>query len=132
MHRNALIAALFAAAALAVASFFWFGSASIAPPPVDSHKTTEEVVAPSIVEEANRDAAPTDASSRRAEVASEEDSVADDPEIRAAMCGFKGRVVDHRLTPQAGCGVRMYRGAIESVLRFARRGLSTVQQLQCD
>jgi protocatechuate 3,4-dioxygenase beta subunit len=40
----------------------------------------------------------------------------DDPEIRAGLCGFKGRVVTHTKTPVADCGVRMYRGALDSIL----------------
>lgn len=41
----------------------------------------------------------------------------DDPEIRAALTGFRGRVVDHRRQPVAACGVRIYRGALDSILR---------------
>lgn len=117
MHRNALIAALFTVAALAVASFLWFGSGSFAPPPAATPSNAEEVASQISVGEGANESAPTDASSRRAEVASREDDLEDDPEIRAAMCGFKGRVVDHRMTPQSGCGVRIYRGAIDSLLR---------------
>lgn len=39
-----------------------------------------------------------------------------DPEIRAGLCGFKGRVVDARKAPVADCGVRVYRGAMDSIL----------------
>ena len=117
MHRNALIAVLFTIGALAVASFLWFGGGSFEPSPVEMPTATEQVVTTSTAGDADRESAPTDASSRRAEIASSEDNLEDDPEIRAAMCGFKGRVVDHRMTPQAGCGVRMYRGALDSLLR---------------
>jgi protocatechuate 3,4-dioxygenase beta subunit len=44
------------------------------------------------------------------------DPVLDDPEIRAGLSGFKGRVVDHQKAPVADCGVRLYRGALDSVL----------------
>jgi protocatechuate 3,4-dioxygenase beta subunit len=44
------------------------------------------------------------------------DDVLDDPEIRAGLSGFKGRVVDHQKRPVADCGVRLYRGALDSVL----------------
>lgn len=49
-------------------------------------------------------------------VASRHSELLDDPEIRAGLCGFKGRVVTHTKTPVADCGVRMYRGAMDSVL----------------
>lgn len=39
-----------------------------------------------------------------------------DPEIRAGLCGFKGRVVTHAKQPVGDCGVRIYRGAMDSVL----------------
>lgn len=41
---------------------------------------------------------------------------ADDPEILAGLSGFKGRVVTHQKQPVADCGVRIYRGAMDSVL----------------
>lgn len=40
----------------------------------------------------------------------------DDPEIRAGLTGFKGRVITHQKQPVADCGVRIYRGAMDSVL----------------
>tara|TARA_R110002072_G_scaffold264409_1_gene423119 strand:- start:23033 stop:26053 length:3021 start_codon:yes stop_codon:yes gene_type:complete len=39
-----------------------------------------------------------------------------DPDIRKALCGFKGRVVNHLKAPVADCGVRIYRGAMDSLL----------------
>ncbi len=53
---------------------------------------------------------------REAVAARTADPVLEDPEIRAALCGFKGRVVDHDQKPVADCGVRIYRGAMDSVL----------------
>ncbi|MCU0862655.1 MAG: carboxypeptidase-like regulatory domain-containing protein [Planctomycetes bacterium] len=52
----------------------------------------------------------------RAAVAAGDSELLDDPEIRAGLCGFKGRVVDHRKVPVADTGVRIYRGALDSVL----------------
>jgi len=40
----------------------------------------------------------------------------DDPAIRAGLCGFKGRVVNHLKMPVADCGVRIYRGAMDSMV----------------
>lgn len=53
---------------------------------------------------------------QRSAVAGVVDDVLDDPEIRAGLCGFKGRVVDARKAPVADCGVRMYRGAMDTML----------------
>jgi len=44
------------------------------------------------------------------------DDVLDDPEIQAGLSGFKGRILDHRKVPVADCGVRLYRGAMDSML----------------
>jgi hypothetical protein len=56
-----------------------------------------------------------DAGSRRA-VTPSRGPLYDDPEIQAALCGFKGRVVNHLKVPVPDCGVRMYRGAMDSIL----------------
>ena len=42
----------------------------------------------------------------------------DDPDIRAGLCGFRGRVVDFRKAPVPQTGVRIYRGAMDSVLNI--------------
>ncbi|MEC7582811.1 MAG: carboxypeptidase-like regulatory domain-containing protein [Planctomycetota bacterium] len=39
-----------------------------------------------------------------------------DPEIRAGLTGFRGRVVDHNKVPVADCGVELFRFALDSVL----------------
>jgi hypothetical protein len=49
-------------------------------------------------------------------VAARKASLLDDPEFVAGLTGFKGRVIDHEKAPVADCGVRMYRGALDSVL----------------
>jgi len=53
---------------------------------------------------------------QREEVASAPAAVLDDPEILAALTGFKGRVVTHGKQPVPDCGVRIYRGAMDVVL----------------
>ncbi len=52
----------------------------------------------------------------REAIASKDGDLLDDPEIRAGLCGFKGRVVTHRKVPVPDCGVRLYRGALDSVI----------------
>lgn len=59
--------------------------------------------------------ASTTGATRQVVVASGADLL-DDPEIRAGLCGFKGRVVDHKQQPVGDTGVRLYRGALDSVL----------------
>ncbi|MBX3464352.1 MAG: carboxypeptidase regulatory-like domain-containing protein [Planctomycetes bacterium] len=49
-------------------------------------------------------------------VAAAATGVLDDPEFVAGLTGWKGRVVDHTKKPVADCGVRLYRGALDSVL----------------
>jgi len=39
-----------------------------------------------------------------------------DPEIAAALSGFRGRVVDHKIQPVADTGVRIYRFSLDKVL----------------
>ncbi|MCR9244533.1 MAG: carboxypeptidase-like regulatory domain-containing protein [bacterium] len=40
----------------------------------------------------------------------------DDPEIRAGLQGFRGRVLTHDEKPVKGCGVRFYRAAMDVIL----------------
>ncbi|GAB4136783.1 MAG: hypothetical protein Fur0037_01580 [Planctomycetota bacterium] len=64
------------------------------------------------------EAAPRNATVKRQEVSLPASTrQEDDPEIRAALCGFKGRVVDARKNPVAGTGVRIYRFAADSLFR---------------
>ena len=118
MQRNVLIGGMVAVCVGLAVAVWRFGSSADAPPPVvDEQSANVTEVAAETAGETERQPQTTDASSRRAEIASIAEGVEDDPEIRAAMCGFKGRIVDHRMTPQAGCGVRMYRGAVDSVMK---------------
>jgi hypothetical protein len=50
-------------------------------------------------------------------------SVLDDPEIRAGLTGFKGRVVDHQKTAVADCGVRCF--AARSIRFFRKASTSS-------
>lgn len=118
MQRNQLFVVLLALAALAAGAFFAFSGDST---PVLDTGGTQPVVEPVIDAprggEGTVETLPTDASSKRERVATVDSTVLDDPEIRAAMTGYKGRVVDHTKKPVGKCGVRLYRGALDSVLR---------------
>lgn len=118
MQRNHLFVVLLALAALAAGAFFAFAGDTA--PPLDTGGPQPVVEQPVEVPnggEGTVETLPTDASSKRERAASVGSSVADDPEIRAAMTGYKGRVVDHTKAPVGKCGVRLYRGALDSVLR---------------
>ncbi|MEY4828913.1 MAG: hypothetical protein RLZZ562_709 [Planctomycetota bacterium] len=118
MQRNALFFVGLAAVAAIAFAAWQLGTNTAAPP-----QTTD---APIVIADTNEAEAQsseqqsmqtTDATTRRETMAVAEASIEDDPEIRAAMCGFKGRIVDHKKEPQARCGVRVYRGAIDTIMR---------------
>ena len=50
-----------------------------------------------------------------------------DPAVLAALCGFTGRVVDFQNQPVADCGVRIFRGAMDSIIRPGVSLMSDVQ-----
>ncbi|HEX6811572.1 MAG TPA: carboxypeptidase-like regulatory domain-containing protein [Planctomycetota bacterium] len=56
------------------------------------------------------------AAMQREGVAAKVSPLLEDPEIRAGLTGFKGRVVHRANAPVADCGVRLFRGALDSVL----------------
>ena len=119
MQRSTLLVlSVVIAAVAAVLVWCLGGSASAPPPPVDgpTMQAPQPVEAPMATGN-EPESQPTEANAHRATVAPVDASVMDDPEIRAAMTGFKGRVVDHQQTPKPACGVRIYRGAIDSVLK---------------
>src|SRR5262245_35355310 len=115
MQRPHLLA-IFLVLGIAIAALVWFGRAPAAPPPPLSERV--EVAAPEPDAAAGSGAtagATADAGARR-EAARPEAAGELDPEVRAALSGFRGRVVDHAHAPVAGCGVRIYRGALDSIL----------------
>lgn len=127
MQRSQLLVLSLVLAVAAVAAAMFFGGSADAPPPLDgpSIQETKPVDAP-MATGTERESQPTEANAQRATVKAEITGVMDDPEIRAAMTGFRGRVVDHQKTPKADCGVRIYRGAIDTVLK---PGIGMFQEL---
>lgn len=91
-----------------------------APVPVTPGNVTERQEEPAQAPAAAVGAAgaqPAEAASRRQSVAvapTADDGL--DPEIRAALSGFRGRVVDHRGEPVADCGVKLFRISLDRVL----------------
>ncbi|MFY9342523.1 MAG: carboxypeptidase-like regulatory domain-containing protein [Planctomycetota bacterium] len=115
MQRSVLVALLLLLSALVGAGWWWLrGDAALpapAPGPAAPVAATSDAAttAPPPVTDATANA------SRQA-VAIADPGLLDDPEIRAALCGFKGRVVTHDKKPVADRGVRIYRGAMDSVI----------------
>lgn len=116
--QRPLIFAIVLAIAAVLAGIWWFASDPAAPPPAPPSLTDQNGAAGPAVAAASSDLNANGASANlREAVAGRGDVVLDDPDIRAGLCGFRGRIVDHQKTPVADCGVRMYRGALDSVLK---------------
>lgn len=118
MQRSLVLALLLLLAAVtALVVWFYGGSHTPPPPPGTTPAATE---APPVGPEAATAGGVGTASPNRTvreAVAVRGADLLDDPDIRAGLCGFKGRVVDHREAPVPDCGVRLYRGALDSVLQ---------------
>lgn len=115
MPRPIVFAAILLLAALGALGWLWFSSEPPPPPVGSGPQVTAE--APAIAAEDLPSVALTEGQGgerRAAGVAMADWS--DDPEIRAGLTGFKGRVVTHRKEPVPDCGVRIYRGAMDSIL----------------
>jgi uncharacterized GH25 family protein len=115
MQRSLLLAFVLLLLGIA-AGMYWFLRDGPAPLPAstDPSVTRPEVGAAALTDATARKAS-EDADGTRQVVAAKADLL-DDPEIRAGLCGFKGRIVDHKKVPVGDCGVRIYRGAPDSVL----------------
>src|SRR5262245_39931885 len=117
MQRSLVLALIVALACVVGAAWMLTRSDAPLPPPPGPTTNTETgpVQSPASAVDAperNANAGATQRESVKARVA----SVLDDPEIRAGLTGFKGRVVDHQKAPVADCGVRLFRGALDSVI----------------
>ncbi|MCK5943163.1 MAG: hypothetical protein KAI24_14380, partial [Planctomycetes bacterium] len=118
--QRSLVFALILVFAAVIGGLWWLLSGPSAPPPPPPGPTVE-VGDGAEVERLPAVAAvdPSDGSAlRREAVATRGNPLLDDPGIRAALCGFRGRVVDHAKAPVPDTGVRIYRGAMDSVLRL--------------
>lgn len=116
MQRSLVVALILILAAVGA---LWLFSGGEAPPPPPSGPGENAESSAGAANAASVPAPPTDGTSRAAQrvaVASQPADVLDDPEIRAGLTGFKGRVVTHQKQPVADCGVRIYRGAMDSIL----------------
>lgn len=97
----------------------WFLSRGDVAPPVQPSGHEPTVTAPNPADASATVDVGADArqGSHRVAVEGVLTDLLDDPEIRAGLCGFRGRVVDHQKAPVADTGVRIYRGAMDTVMR---------------
>ncbi|HEU4420741.1 MAG TPA: hypothetical protein VFT55_17515 [Planctomycetota bacterium] len=116
--QRSLVLALIVALAVLVGAVWMLTRGDALPPPPPA--TTTSTVSGAVESQASGVAATVSnantGATHRESVKAKAASVLDDPEIQAGLTGFKGRVVDHQKTAVADCGVRLYRGALDSVL----------------
>ena len=118
MSRSRLFLAVAVLILIALGATFWLGGdRGGAPPETQSAQTAGETsgALTGVLTAANDlNGAETAGSSLR--TALREGSELD-PDIRNALSGFRGRILDYRESPVDGCGVRIYRFAMDSVIR---------------
>lgn len=118
MQRNlvlTLLVALFAGLGL----WWWFHDGSAAPPtPIDSGTATAPATTvDAVAQRTTPEHGGEDTAGPQRQIVAAAGDLLDDPDIRSSLAGFRGRVVDHRHVPVAGCGVRIYRGGVDSIFR---------------
>ncbi|HEX6813429.1 MAG TPA: hypothetical protein VF384_17555 [Planctomycetota bacterium] len=118
MQRSLVV--VFVLVLTAVAGSLWWLSRGQVSVPLDSGRAASggqaaEPAAQGVAMASSRDEAP--GSTKREAVDSPAHELLGDPEIAAALTGFKGRVVNHRKEPVPDAGVRIYRGAMDTVLQ---------------
>jgi len=116
MQRSLVLGLLLLLAALAGGAWWFLRDNTPPPAPTIGSETPSGAVGPAAASTGVATAATEGDRATREAVASGPALLLDDPEIRAGLCGFKGRIVDHLKNPVADCGVRIYRGAMDSVL----------------
>ena len=98
--QRSLPLTLFLLLALVAGSLWWLLGSTAAPPPIaPPSESSQEEAAVEAVAPARGDAGEGVTSALRETVAGVGDPLLDDPDIRAGLCGFRGRVVDFRKAP---------------------------------
>ncbi|MGK0299602.1 MAG: hypothetical protein ACI89X_000469 [Planctomycetota bacterium] len=116
MQRQIIPAVILLVAAV-IGGIWWLYSDPVAPLPTPrGNLVIQDGGSPEVVPaEGNVDADTSNTNVREAVLGGSSELLSD-PDIRAGLCGFKGRVVNHLKTPVVDCGVRIYRGAMDSIL----------------
>ena len=130
MQRQ-LVPALILLVLAVIGGAWWLLGDPVAPPPQPpAPMTGAESANPELAPAAGTADGATKTRTVREAVAVGDSALLDDPDIRAGLCGFKGRVVTHLKSPVADCGVRIYRGAMDSVLKNGVDLFAEVQDYQ--
>lgn len=117
MQRSIAVALLVLLLGVGAFFYFWGGDeAPIAPQGSGANPVAEVGEAAANASDDRNGGQPVDGTQQRTEVATAAPDLLDDPEIRAGLSGFRGRVVNHANAPVADCGVRFYRGAMDVIL----------------
>ncbi|HEX5050549.1 MAG TPA: carboxypeptidase-like regulatory domain-containing protein [Planctomycetota bacterium] len=116
MQRSVVLGLILVVAAVLGAIWFLSRGDALPPPPVATPGAVAQQPTTEIGESHALQRGAMPAATQRETVVTKPANVLDDPEIRAGLCGFKGRVVDHEKVAVADTGVRIYRGALDSVL----------------
>lgn len=115
MQRSLLVALVVLLVGIAAATWWLLGTPTVAPTTLPNTSVAEPAD-PATAAQTGSAPVATDAGMQRQAAPASQRVGFDDPEIRANLCGFKGRVVDHLKRPVADTGLRMFRGAMDSVL----------------
>ena len=117
--QRPLLPILILAAALVIGLAYYFYGGLQVPTVAPSPQPDQESAGPNGLSAANSDVQVNAQSGMSREaVDGGQGPLLNDPEIRAGLCGFRGRVVNHAKVPVADCGVRIYRGAVDSILKM--------------
>ncbi|MEM7200459.1 MAG: hypothetical protein AAF628_09360 [Planctomycetota bacterium] len=121
MKSRTLLFVMVGAMLAAAATLVWYATRSPGEaPPVFDRTRTEDVATPRAdvgPEVASTPSAAAASAVREEVAATAAASTALDPSIEAALCGFRGRVVDHTGEPQPGLLVALYRMSLDSVMQ---------------
>ncbi|MEO6597897.1 MAG: carboxypeptidase-like regulatory domain-containing protein [Planctomycetota bacterium] len=111
-----MVFALILVVAAVVGAIWFFSRGDALPPPRSGTDSAAQHAVTAVSEPGELARGSATASTRREVLAVRSVDSLDDPEIQAGLCGFRGRVVNHDKIAVAETGVRIYRGALDSVL----------------
>ena len=108
----------------------WLYGGSVAPLPPQAVEPQQQTEDPGIAVAEGTVGSGNQPMNAREAVLDASSELLSDPDIRAGLCGFKGRVVSHLKVPVVDCGVRIYRGAMDSVMKEGADLFADVQDYE--
>lgn len=129
MQRQLITIILFAMAAITIIMLWLYGG-SVAPLPPQAVEPQQQTEDPGIAVAEGTVGSGNQPMNAREAVLDASSELLSDPDIRAGLCGFKGRVVSHLKVPVVDCGVRIYRGAMDSVMKEGADLFADVQDYE--